>query len=58
MNLAADLSADQGTLAIFVPLTMRRHGGRKQVVVPAGATDWAPSTWNHSWLTRLFLKRL
>ena len=31
------------TLTIHVPLTIRRRGGRKQIVSPAGSAPWAPS---------------
>ena len=31
------------TLTIQVPLTIRRRGGRKQIVSPAGSAPWAPS---------------
>ncbi len=42
MTPAAKVSPDQGMLTVSVPLAIRRHGGRKQVVSPAGASDWAP----------------
>jgi hypothetical protein len=42
MTTSAKLSPDRGTVTISVPLAMRPHGGRKQVVSPAGAPDWAP----------------
>jgi hypothetical protein len=27
---------------VRIPITLRRQGGRKQVVTPAGATPWIP----------------
>jgi hypothetical protein len=30
------------TLTIHVPLTLRRRGGRKQIVSPVGNAPWAP----------------
>ncbi len=38
----AELSPDRRTVTISVPLAIRRRGGRRQVVVPAGAPAWAP----------------
>jgi hypothetical protein len=40
----AELSPDQGTVTIRIPLAMRRHGGRKQVISPAGAAEWGRRT--------------
>jgi hypothetical protein len=37
----ATISADGETIAIHVPLTFRKRGGRKLVVTPDGA-EWAP----------------
>ena len=31
------------TVTIRVPLTIRRRGGRKQIVSPAGSAPWTPS---------------
>jgi hypothetical protein len=42
MMANAELGPDQSTLTVSVPLAMRRRGGRKQVVSPAGAPSWAP----------------
>lgn len=39
MIQAPEFSSDQGTVTISVPLVIRRHGGRRQVVSPAGAPD-------------------
>ena len=36
------LSPDGSTLTVFVPMTWRRRGGRKVIVAPPGAADWAP----------------
>ena len=40
MSQKQAISCDGTTLTVRVPLTSRRHGGRKQVVTPDGAT-WA-----------------
>jgi len=37
------LSKDGRTIAVHIPITLRRQGGRKQVVTPAGATPWIPT---------------
>ena len=34
------LSKDGRTITVHIPITLRHHGGRKQVVTPAGATPW------------------
>ena len=34
------LSRDGRTMTVHIPITLRRQGGRKQVVTPAGATPW------------------
>ncbi len=39
----AELSEDRRTVAVSVPLALRRRGGRKQVVAPDGAPAWAPA---------------
>ena len=39
--MSATLSADGRTLAVRVPMTLRKRGGRKLVVAPEGAA-WAP----------------
>jgi hypothetical protein len=33
---------DDRVLVVSVPISFMRRGGRKQIVVPAGATDWQP----------------
>lgn len=39
----ATLSRDGRTITVRVPLTIRRRGGRKLIIVPDGATTtWAP----------------
>ena len=37
------LSKDGRTITVHIPITLRRQGGRKQVVTPAGATPWIPA---------------
>jgi hypothetical protein len=37
------LSKDGRTITVHIPITLRRQGGRKQVVTPAGATPWIPT---------------
>ncbi len=37
------LSKDGRTITVHIPITVRHHGGRKQVVTPAGATPWIPT---------------
>ncbi len=36
------LSPDGCMITVFVPMTWRRRGGRKVIVAPPGADDWAP----------------
>ena len=36
------LSPDGSTITVFVPIAWRRRGGRKIIVAPPGAADWAP----------------
>jgi hypothetical protein len=36
------LSQDGRTIKVHIPITMRRRGGRKQVVTPADAATWIP----------------
>jgi hypothetical protein len=36
------LSQDGRTIVVHIPITLRRQGGRKNVVTPAGATPWIP----------------
>jgi hypothetical protein len=38
------LSADGRTLVVRIPFTLRRQGGRKQVVTPTNAAPWIPPT--------------
>jgi hypothetical protein len=38
----AQLSPDEKTLTVSVPLVIRRRGGRKHVVAPDGTPAWAP----------------
>jgi hypothetical protein len=37
----ATVSADGETITVHIPLTFKKHGGRKVVVTPDGA-EWAP----------------
>ena len=37
------LSKDGRTITVHIAITLRRQGGRKQVVTPAGATPWIPT---------------
>jgi hypothetical protein len=36
------LSRDGRTMVVSIPISLRRQGGRKQVVTPADATPWTP----------------
>jgi hypothetical protein len=38
-----ELSADGRTMVVRIPISLRRHGGRKQVVTPANVAPWKPS---------------
>ncbi len=38
-----ELSPDQRTVTVSVPLAIRRRGGQKQVVAPDGAPAWVPT---------------
>jgi hypothetical protein len=38
----AEISKDGCTLTVCIPLTFRKHGGRKLVIVPQGNDQWAP----------------
>ena len=40
--MAADQICDGETLTVRIPLRLRNRGGRKLMVVPEGATAWAP----------------
>jgi len=40
--MTRERSAEEG-ITIEIPLVLRKRGGRKLVVVPAGAPAWAPS---------------
>ena len=37
-----ELSHDGMTLTVHMPLALRRRGGRKIIVSPAGEQQWAP----------------
>jgi hypothetical protein len=38
----ADITPDGSTLTVSIPLTFRKRGGRKLVIVPPGVDQWAP----------------
>jgi hypothetical protein len=38
----AEISQDGSTLTVRVPLTFRKRGGSKLVIVPPGVDQWAP----------------
>jgi hypothetical protein len=38
-----EISRDGTALAVTIPMVIRKRGGRKVVVSPAGAEPWAPS---------------
>jgi hypothetical protein len=38
----AEISGDGRSLTVRVPLTFRKRGGRKLVIVPQGVNQWAP----------------
>jgi hypothetical protein len=38
-----ELSADGRTMVVRIPISLRRQGGRKQVVTPANVAPWKPS---------------
>jgi hypothetical protein len=37
------VTADHDAITVHVPLTFRKRGGRKQVVLPNGASPWMPA---------------
>ena len=41
MTVAEQIS-DSETLTVQIPLRLRKRGGRKLMIVPEGATAWAP----------------
>src|SRR5258708_4588370 len=38
------LSKDGRTITVHIPISMRQQGGRKQVITPAGAPSWVPTS--------------
>ncbi len=40
MTSSAETSPDGGSLTVRMPLTFRKHGGRKRVVAPDGTVEW------------------
>ena len=43
MTSTIDVSRDGARITVELPITFRKRGGRKQVISPAGAPDWAPA---------------
>ncbi len=43
MTVQAEMSQDGRVLTVSLPLSIRKRGGRKRVVVPDGAASAAPS---------------
>jgi hypothetical protein len=41
MTMQADMSQDGHVLTVSLPLSVRKQGGRKRVVVPDGAPAWS-----------------
>lgn len=39
----AELSPDGKSLTVHLPLTLRKRGGRKIIISPAGAQQWTPA---------------
>jgi hypothetical protein len=37
------LSKDGRTMTVYIPISLHRQGGRKQVVTPAGSPPWTPT---------------
>jgi hypothetical protein len=40
--MTAPVTRDHDAITVHVPLTFARRGGRKQIVLPDGASAWAP----------------
>lgn len=40
MTMAATVTSDHDTITVHVPLTFAKRGGRKQIVLPDGASPW------------------
>lgn len=40
--MTAIVTSDLDTITVTVPLTFARRGGRKQIVLPDGASPWVP----------------
>src|SRR3954454_5162829 len=38
------LSKDGRTITVHIPISMRRQGGRKQVITPEGVPSWIPTS--------------
>jgi hypothetical protein len=41
--LNQEIDRDGDSLTVYIPMTIRKRGGRKLVVSPAGTEPWAPS---------------
>lgn len=41
MTMTANVTSNHDTITVQVPLTFKRRGGRKQVVLPNGTSSWA-----------------
>ena len=39
----AELSQDGKSLTVYLPLTLRKRGGRKIIISPAGEQQWTPA---------------
>ena len=39
----AELSADGKSLTVYLPLALRKRGGRKIIISPAGEQQWTPA---------------
>ncbi|QOF74173.1 hypothetical protein IG197_11480 [Aminobacter sp. SR38] len=40
--MTASVTSEHDTITVHVPLIFAKRGGRKQVIVPDGASSWAP----------------
>ena len=49
MSARAKVNSDSGSVTVSVPLAIRNHGGRKQVVTPEGTLGSPPpgANWRH-----------
>ncbi len=42
MTMQASMSPDERTVTVQVALTIRKRGGRKQILAPVGTVGWVP----------------